>query len=138
MGPLRAPCQAPPFIVFSIKRVCAVTDIERYQFDTRVHHAVKHNGVVYLTGQVGTPGTSAAEQTREVLAKVDHLLALAGTDKRKILNVILWLDDLRDFDEVNSVWDAWVDPQNTPGRATCEAHMAFPDVFVEIIAIAAK
>jgi len=137
LGPLRAPCQAPPFIVFSIKRVCAVTDIERYQFDTRVHHAVKHNGVVYLTGQVGTPGTSAAEQTREVLAKVDHLLALAGTDKRKILNVILWLDDLRDFDEVNSVWDAWVDKEHAPARSTGQARMAKPGMLVELIITAA-
>jgi enamine deaminase RidA (YjgF/YER057c/UK114 family) len=39
---------------------------------------------------------------------------------------------------MNAVWDAWVDPANTPGRATCEARMATPRVLVEIIAIAAR
>ncbi|MEN5109324.1 RidA family protein [Pseudomonas sp. TWI672] len=114
-----------------------MSDIERYQFDTRVHHAVKHNGVVYLTGQVGTPGTSAAEQTREVLAKIDQLLELAGSDKRKILNAILWLDDLRDFEAVNSVWDAWVDKAHAPARSTGQARMAKPGMLVELIITAA-
>jgi enamine deaminase RidA (YjgF/YER057c/UK114 family) len=39
---------------------------------------------------------------------------------------------------MNAVWDAWVDPVNTPGRATREARMATPRVLVEIIVIAAR
>ncbi|MEE3634178.1 RidA family protein [Pseudomonas sp. AL 58] len=114
-----------------------MSEIERYEFDTRVHHAVKHNGLVYLTGQVGTPGESAGAQTREILAKVDHLLALAGTDKTKILSAILWLDDLRDFEEVNSVWDAWVLKAHAPARSTGQARMAKSGMLVEIIITAA-
>ncbi|MEE1924150.1 RidA family protein [Pseudomonas sp. 148P] len=114
-----------------------MSDIERYGFDTRIHHGVKHNGVVYLTGQVGTPGTSAAAQTREVLGKIDELLAQAGTDKRRILNVMLWLDDLRDFDEVNQVWDTWVDKAHAPARSTGQARMTRPGMLVEIIVTAA-
>lgn len=114
-----------------------MSEIERYVFDTRVHHAVKHAGLVYLTGQVGTPGQSAAEQTREVLAKIDDLLAQAGTDKTRILNAILWLDDLRDFDEVNSVWDSWVVKAHAPARSTGQARMAKPGMLVEIIITAA-
>jgi len=113
-----------------------MTAIERFEFDTRTHHAVKHNGLVYLTGQVGTPGTSAAAQTAEILAKIDHLLALAGTDKTKILNVMLWLDDLRNFDEVNKVWDAWVVKEHAPARSTGQARMAVPGMLVEIIVTA--
>lgn len=114
-----------------------MSDIERYEFETRVHHAVKHNGVVYLTGQVGTPGESAASQTREVLDKIDRLLALAGTDKSRILNAILWLDDLRDFEEVNTVWDAWVVKAQAPARSTGQARMAKSGMLVEIIITAA-
>ena len=114
-----------------------MSQIERYEFDTRIHHGVTHNGVVYLTGQVGTPGASAAEQTREVLAKIDRLLEQAGTDKRKILNAILWLDDLRDFDEVNAVWDAWLVKEHAPARSTGQVRMTKPGMLVEIIITAA-
>lgn len=114
-----------------------MSEIERFEFDTRIHHAVKYNGLVHLTGQVGTPGTSAAEQTAEILAKIDRLLALSGSDKTKILNVILWLDDLRDFDEVNKVWDAWVVKEHAPARSTGQARMTKPGMLVEIIVTAA-
>ncbi len=114
-----------------------MSQIERYGFDTRIHHAVKHNGVVYLTGQVGTPGTSVADQTREVLGKIDELLAQAGTDKGRILNAMLWLDDLRDFDEVNQVWDAWIDKAQAPARSTGQVRMTRPGMLVEIIVTAA-
>ncbi|WP_245482559.1 RidA family protein, partial [Mesorhizobium sp. M7A.F.Ca.ET.027.03.2.1] len=82
-----------------------VSDIQRFDFDTRIHHGVIHNGTLYLTGQVARPGQSAADQMREVLGKIDALLGKAGTDKTRILHVQMWLDDIRDFDEVNAVWD---------------------------------
>ncbi|NWC84094.1 RidA family protein [Pseudomonas putida] len=111
--------------------------IERFEFDTRIHHAVTHNGVVYLTGQVGTPGTSAAAQTKEVLEKIDRLLDQAGSDKSKILNAILWLDDFRDFDEVNKVWDAWIDKEHAPARSSGQVRLAKPGMLVEVIITAA-
>lgn len=114
-----------------------MSNIERFEFDTRIHHAVKHNGLVYLTGQVGTPGQSAAEQTTEILDKIDRLLNISGTDKSKILNAILWLDDLRDFDEVNKVWDSWVLKEHAPARSTGQARMAKAGMLVEIIITAA-
>ena len=44
---------------------------------------------------------------------------------------------MKDFAEMNSVWDKWVDPQNTPARATGEAKLAAPQYKVEIIITAA-
>jgi enamine deaminase RidA (YjgF/YER057c/UK114 family) len=38
---------------------------------------------------------------------------------------------------MNSVWDAWVDPSNTPARATVEARLATPRYLVEIMVVAA-
>ena len=91
---------------------------------------------VYLAGQVGE-GATVAEQTRNILATVGALLAKAGTDKSKILQTIIWLDDMANFAEMNSVWDAWVDPKNPPARATGEAKLAAPKYKVEIIVTAA-
>ena len=42
-----------------------------------------------------------------------------------------------EFADMNEVWQEWVDPENTPARATCEAKLARPDWKVEIIVSAA-
>ena len=38
---------------------------------------------------------------------------------------------------MNSVYDAWIDPDNKPARACIEARLADPALKVEIIATAA-
>ncbi|MDP2697699.1 RidA family protein [Thalassospira sp.] len=112
--------------------------IERFDTGPRMSQAVVHGNTVYLAGQVGEPGSSVAEQTRQCLAKVDSLLARCGTSKEKILSTTIWLADMKDFAEMNSVWDAWVPQGHTPGRACGEAKLATPDYLVEFIVIAAK
>ena len=104
----------------------------------RLSGAVVHNGMVYVSGQVPeTPYTDVGTQTKEILAKIDGLLAEAGTDKRHILNTSIWLSDVATFDEMNKVWDAWIAPGPAPARATVEARIANPQWRVEIACIAA-
>ncbi len=110
--------------------------IERQHTGTRMSKIVKHNGVVYLCGQVGA-GDSVAEQTRDCLARVDALLEEAGTDKRHILQAIVWVADMADFDEMNAVWDAWVPEGHAPARACGEAKLARDVLKVEVIVTAA-
>lgn len=114
-----------------------MADIKRIECGPRMSMAVVHNGVAYLAGQVGKPGESVTEQTREVLAQVDRVLAEVGTDKTRILSAQIWLADMGDFAEMNAVWDAWVPQGHCPARATGEAKLATPDYKVEIIVIAA-
>jgi len=111
--------------------------IRRIEPGKRMSQAVVHGNTVYLAGQVGAPGAGVAEQTREVLAQVDRLLAEAGSDKSRILAATIWLADIADFAEMNSVWDVWVDPANPPARATGESKLAAPEYKVEIIVTAA-
>jgi len=110
--------------------------VRRIEVGPRMTQAVVHGNTVYLAGQVGA-GNTVAEQTKDILATVDRLLEAAGSDKSKLLQVIIWLDDMKDFAEMNSVWDKWVDPQNTPARATGEAKLAAAQYKVEIIITAA-
>ena len=110
--------------------------IRRIDVGPRMSDIVIHNNTVYLAGQVGE-GATVAEQTKDTLAKIDALLAKAGTSKSKLLQTIIWLDDMANFAEMNSVWDAWVDPANTPARATGEAKLAAPKYNVEIFVVAA-
>lgn len=112
-------------------------DIKRIETGKRMSQAVIHNGTVYLAGQVGEAGSDVSEQTRQALAEVDRLLALAGTDKTRILAAQVWLADMADFAKMNAVWDAWVAPGHAPARATGESKLATPDYLVEVIVIAA-
>ena len=113
------------------------TDITRYGIGKRMSEGVAYNGILWVAGQVGHPGTSVADQTRTCLAEVDRILAAAGTDKTRILSAQIWLADIGTFAEMNAVWDTWVPQGHTPARATGEAKLATPDYKVEVIVTAA-
>ncbi|WP_424944615.1 RidA family protein [Aliiroseovarius crassostreae] len=110
--------------------------IERIDTATRMSKVVKHNGVAYLCGQVGS-GETVAEQTTDCLARVDALLEKAGSSRQQLLQVIIWLADMNDFAEMNEVWDAWVPEGHAPARACGEARIARPELKVEMIVTAA-
>ncbi len=115
--------------------------IERIQSGPRMSQAVIHNGTVYLAGQIasGAPGGSVTEQVKDILSKIDTLLASAKSDKSKILSATIWLTDMSTFQEMNTLWDAWVTPGATPARATVASpQLATPDYKVEIAVVAAQ
>lgn len=114
--------------------------INRIQIGPRMSQAVIHKDTVYLAGQVAlaAPDESVAAQTRDILRRIDTLLAEAGTDKTKLLSASIWLTDMGTFDEMNSVWDAWVAPGATPARAAVESKLAAPQFTVEIAVIAGR
>jgi len=113
--------------------------IERIDAGLRMSEAVIHGDKIYLSGMVpdAAAGGSVAEQTRDVLAQIDALLAQAGTNKTRILKANIWLTDIATIGEMNRVWDAWVVPGQTPARATVEAKLADPNWAVEIMVEAA-
>lgn len=112
--------------------------IQRLHSNQRMSEAVIHGDTVYLAGQVGTPGESVTDQTREILAEIEKLLGETGSAKSHILSATIWLADMADFAEMNAVWDAWVAGENPPTRATGEAKLAAPGYKVEIIIVAAR
>ncbi len=113
-------------------------NINRYQIGARMSAAVECNGFLFLSGQVADD-TSAdvAGQTRQILAKIDRLLAEAGSKKENILSANIWLAEAGSFNEMNGIWDAWVPAGHTPARACVESKLAFPQYTVEIGVIAA-
>ena len=110
--------------------------IERQETGQRMSKIVKHNGTVYLCGQVGS-GDSVTEQTQDCLARVDGLLEQAGSSREQILQAIIWVSDMAHFAEMNAVWDAWVPEGHAPARACGEAKLARPELKVEVIVTAA-
>jgi len=114
--------------------------IERINPAQRWSDAVVVNGIVFLAGHVAedTRGQSVAEQTADILAQLEDTLAQSGSSKDRLVSVNIYLSDIAGFDEMNAVWDKWVDTANPPARTTVEARLAHPDLFVEMTAVAAR
>ena len=115
-----------------------VNMVQRFDVGARLSEMAIHNGVVYLAGQIPEdPNLDIEGQTLQVLQAIDRLLERAGTDKRKLLMVQIFLVDLKDFEGMNRVWDNWVVPGHTPPRATVQANLASPKWRLEVVATAA-
>lgn len=73
--------------------------IKRNNPKPRLADSVEYAGVVYLSGQVPNDLTGdITQQTFEVLAKIDALLAASDSNKTRILSTQVWIKDMaRDF-----------------------------------------
>ncbi|ARD23918.1 MULTISPECIES: RidA family protein [Shewanella] len=113
--------------------------IERIETSKRMSRIVKHNGTIYLCGQVCQDATKdITEQTQTMLDKVEALLLQAGSDKKHILSATIYVKDMSYFAEMNAVWDAWVIEGYAPARACVAAKMAREALLVEISVVAAE
>lgn len=108
--------------------------IQRLDTAGRFAKAVIANGTVYLSGMMARDkSVDVVGQTRDIFAQIDAQLAACGIDKSHLVLANIWLTDIADFDAMNSVWDAWVDPDNKPVRATVESRLAGVGGKVEIM-----
>ncbi len=113
--------------------------IERMEVGQRMSRIVKHNGTIYLCGQVAADASAGVqEQTQTMLDKVEALLEQAGSDKSHILSATIYIRDMKDFSAMNEIWDAWVPAGAAPARACVEARMARAELLVEISVVAAE
>ena len=111
--------------------------IRRLQTGDLVSRAVIHNGVVYVSGLTATDRTKgAADQTREILTKIDEVLREAGSDKSKLLTATIWLSDFETKSAVNEIWVEWLPSGAAPARAAMEVELGV-GVLVEVMVQAA-
>jgi len=99
-----------------------------------------HGGLVYVCGVTADPNKlgDVKDQTRQVLALIDRLLARAGTNKSKLISTQVWLTDMGLFAAHNEAWNSWVDTNNPPVRACLHSPALWhPGLLVEIMATAA-
>lgn len=85
--------------------------------------AIRANGLVHLSGAIGTvPGEGLVEggveaETRQALTNVATLLDAAGAGVDDLVQCIVYLTDIGDYQAMNAVYGAWVgDPP--PARTT--------------------
>ena len=112
--------------------------IKRQEFGVRAFKAVVHNKTVYLAGMIAEEAfLSVGEQTHRVLDQMEKRLESVGSSKQKLIMINIFLADMRRFQEMNDVWDAWLDKTNAPARACVQGSMARPGYEIEMTAVAA-
>ncbi|PXW60829.1 enamine deaminase RidA (YjgF/YER057c/UK114 family) [Grimontella sp. AG753] len=111
--------------------------ITRIDADARWSDAVIHNQTLYYTGVPENLDADAFEQTANILAQIDAVLARQGSDKTRILDATIFLVDKSDFAAMNKAWDAWVVAGHAPVRCTVQAGLMNPKYKVEIKIVAA-
>lgn len=105
---------------------------------TRFSAIASHGGQIHLAGQVSQlKDGDIIAQSKDTFAKVDALLADAGTDKGHIISVQVWLSNMDDYSAFNEAWDQWVKDVTPPTRVCVEARLAQPHYKVELLVIAA-
>ena len=101
--------------------------------------AIEYHGFVYLPGITSRDTNKDIKgQTADVLAQIDAMLELHGTDKTRLLQAIIWVKDIKDRGAMNEVWTPWLPKNEAPARACVQAEMAAPEVLVEIMVTACK
>ena len=112
--------------------------IDRVQPGAWNSKAVIHDDTIYMSGIVADDTTvGMKQQTEEVLAKIDAILAEAGSDKTKIVSSVVYMANMDLKNEMNEAWVAWMDPACPPARAGVGVVLT-PGHLVEIMCTAVK
>src|SRR5262245_40679067 len=114
--------------------------IQRLDVGPRMSMGVRYKDTVYFAVTPLAPydgNLSAAEQCKQLLQKAQARLDALGSNRSKLLFTAIILADMRHFDEVNEVWDGWIDPAAPPARACFQAGLTQPSLKLEMIMIAA-
>ncbi|MGV3483387.1 MAG: RidA family protein [Planctomycetaceae bacterium] len=115
----------------------ANSDIARYGVTARWSDAVVHRGIAYFVEVPDDPSLGAREQFVQVLEQVDRRLEAVGSDRTRLLQVMIYLPDSADLECFNAIWDQWVPTGSAPSRACVHAALAASGYRVELVITAA-
>lgn len=96
-------------------------DIRRYGSSRRWADIVVHRGVAYWVEVAEDMSLDARGQIAQVLAQIDATLPTIGSDRTRLIEVLVFLADLGDAATLNALWDGWVPPEHPPIRAVMQA-----------------
>jgi 2-iminobutanoate/2-iminopropanoate deaminase len=104
--------------------------------------AVKHNNVIYCSGQIGiTPetgnmaGDDVENQARQVMKNLQAVLEEAGSGFNDVLKCSIFVADMDDFSVVNEIYGGYF-PDNPPARETVAVKTLPKNCKVEVSCIA--
>ncbi|MDH4608545.1 RidA family protein [Pseudomonas sp. BN102] len=80
------------------------------------------------------PALDVVGQAREALATIESLMARAGITRNDLTRVQIWIADYALFDQVNTVYDAWVEGFRKPVRACVESDLGRYLIEIQVFA----
>ncbi|HWS63319.1 MAG TPA: RidA family protein [Steroidobacteraceae bacterium] len=105
-------------------------------------HICTAGGLVYISGQLPvTPGGRALadrpfiEQAQQVLSNVESCLAQAGVDKNSLVQVRVYVTDIKNWPLFNEVYGKWIG-EHRPARAVAGVSELHYELAVEVEAVA--
>ncbi len=76
-------------------------------------------------------------QTRAVLGNIDTILKAAGCALSHVVDMTVFLVDMKDYAGMNEIWNEHFTKENGPARTTLSAHqLPHPNLLVEMKAVA--
>lgn len=101
-----------------------MSDIIRIGVSRRWSDVVIHCGVARWVEVAEDRSGDTRSQIDQVLRQMDVTIAQVGSDKTRLLEVLIFLADLNDAPILNELWDDWVSGGNPPIRACVQAGLA--------------
>jgi len=108
------------------------------------NQAVAAGGLLWCSGQIALDpatgvlvgGGDVEEETRQVLANLQAVLAAAGVGPDRVVRTTVFLVDLADFARVNALYDEVFGAGTSPARACVQVAALPKGARVEIDAVA--
>lgn len=109
------------------------------------NQAVKIGNTLYISGQIPLKASSMEllngtikEETQLVMENLQSILEAAGMTFENVVKSSIFIDDIKNFGEVNQVYGAYFDNDTAPARETVAVKTLPKSVRIEISMIAVK
>ena len=109
------------------------------------NQAVKTGNTLYISGQIPLKASSMEllngtikEETQLVMENLQSILEAAGMTFENVVKSSIFIDDMKNFGEVNQVYGAYFDNETAPARETVAVKTLPKSVRIEISMIAVK
>ncbi|MDG2151129.1 MAG: Rid family detoxifying hydrolase [Polaribacter sp.] len=109
------------------------------------NQAVLSGNILYTSGQIAAnPKTgeivlsSILEETKQVMENLKEVLAAAEMTFENVVKTSIFISDMNNFEEINTVYAKYFNDETAPARETVEVANLPKFVNVEISAIAIK
>jgi enamine deaminase RidA (YjgF/YER057c/UK114 family) len=111
-------------------------EIVRLGSSPRWSDVVIHAGIARWVEVAEDAAGDARSQISQVLRQIDATLTQVGSDKTRLLEILIFLADLHDAPALNELWDDWVLRDQPPIRACVQAGLG-KGCYVEMVVTAA-
>lgn len=107
--------------------------IKRFGVTRRWSDAVVVGGLAFFVEVPDDPNESVRDQIQRIFSQVEMRLAQIGSDKTKLVQVLIYLPYPEDLPLFNELWDQWIPEGHAPTRACTHPQLAAPGYRVELV-----